>query len=781
MEQLGTTHLLNDTSVISSSRVERTDVLAPLYKSVSQMGSQDIANFLAKPFRLKSGSFATTDSTVLDLFRLPHDLWTSGNNPVAYYKLLGVNLIKADIVITLVVNAVRFQQGRYILAFCPTGGYSIDTPNATAFYRAHACNLMQVSQLPNVQIDLATQTTAQIVIPYSSAFTHYKYNTTDSTRSPSAGFLWIQPMAALVAGSGPSTCPYTLWASIENPVFSGATIAQSGFKITKKPIIKGEQEASGVGPISGPLHRLSTATGILSEIPLLSSVTAPVSWVADVLARSAKAMGLSKPLVLNPPQRVARNALAYIASADGGSNAVPISLASTNEVVVHSGVSATNVDEMSIDFIKSQYAYYSTTSWSGSAVAGDQLMSLGCNPFNYYQATSIYYTFAPVTMLARNFRYWRGGLKFRFKLVKTEFHSGRLVVAFLPWDRKVTGAPTVTLANTDYLVREIVDIRTTSEFEVCVPYVSTDLYQQSSFDNIPGYLYVFVLDALVAPSSVSSSISIITEVAGAPDLEFAVPGGEDWDVFVPPVVQSGFSVFQCEDLGADSSTIVPSTVAIGEKVTSIRQVLKKVAFNKPVSTLPTPAAGESLKIFPFMLHATNQFGSAAGIIYRGAYFTDCFTKWSMCYAMASGSVRLVVNPTGNSSKFLDVFMDVDPATATPSDVSVYNSTDVARDAFYVPVNTDIDGYAHVQVPAYNRLIARPTPSLLTNQTVVGAWAAGNPSANLGANFLQVTVRASDYTASSQDAFKWCRSVGDDFNLSYWCGTVPMLSPTVHIP
>jgi hypothetical protein len=493
-------------------------------------------------------------------------------------------------------------------------------------------------------------------------------------------------------------------------------------------------------------------------------------------------LGLSKPLIVNAPTRMSRNALSYIASADGGSNAQPISLSSTNEVMVYTGVGATKVDEMSIDFIKSQFAYYTSTSWSSGSSSGTRLLQLDCTPFAYYNATANYFTFAPVSMLARSFRYWRGGLIFRFKIVKTEFHSGRLVVAFFPYDRRTDGIPTITLTNTDYLMREIVDIRTTSEFEVCVPYVSPDLYQFGADAYVPGYLNIFILDALVAPSSVSNSITIITEVAGAPDLEFAVPGGDDWDAFIPPVVQSGFSVFKCQEMGSSSDSILPSAVAIGEKLTSIRQVLKKVAYEKPVSVFPTPTAGQNLQIYPFMLSATMQFNTSGSNIYRGAYFSDPFTKWSLCYALASGSMRLVINPVASTTtKHLHVFMGVDPAEITPTDVAVYNSTNIVREDFFVPVNANVDGFAYVQVPAYNRLVARPTPSLLTNSIVPTYWPASNPSASLGGNFLKVTVRGSDFTALSTDAFQWCRAVGDDFNLSYWCGTVPVIPSSTHIP
>jgi hypothetical protein len=774
-QQQGTTNFVNDTSVLSSTRNMLASMLTPLYKSVAQDGSQDIIDFLKKPVRARTGSFLTSDSGIFQTLFLPSDLISTSTNPAIYNKILGVQLMRADIVLTLTVNAVRFQQGRYILAFCPSGGAPINTAPFNAFFRAHACNLMHITQLPHVEIDLATQTTVQLRIPYSSAKTHYQLSTTTSYASAGESFLYAY--SALVAGSGPTSVPYTLWANFDNVELTGATVVQSGYSVTSQ-----EQKAAGVGPVSGTLSKVSKASGILSEIPLLSSLAAPLSWATEILARSAKALGFSKPIVLNLPARVSRSGLAYAANSDGASTAHPLGLVSTNEVNVFSGAGATMIDEMSIDFIKQQFAYYQTVTWNSSNSAGDLLTTLGSSPVLYYSSLPVGYSTTPVQFLAGSFRYWRGGLKFRFKLVKTEFHSGRIVVSFAPYAQQETGGITPTLDQTIYLHREIIDIRTVSEFEICVPYVSSDLYQYTNYQYNPGNLFVHVLDPLIAPSSVSNSIAILIEVAGAPDLEFAVPMGQDYDVFLPATTQSGYSLFKCADMGSDSSSIVPSSVAIGEKVESVRQLLKRVQFSLPTNGIPRASAGTSLQIFPYTLNPTMQFGTNTANIYRGAYHTDMFTKFSMCYALSSGGVRITAQPfapsTTNPVSY--VFMDVLPSLTTPQDTSQYVVNNVPNNPTFIPVNTSVDGFINVQVPSYNRMVARPTCLQLVNTYDATYWNA-QPTLLQGANWLQLTIMAQDNNSSSTDTYQWYRSAADDFNLSMWCGTVPIIGTATHIP
>jgi hypothetical protein len=775
MGQQGTTTFVSDGSVLRSTRNMVTSMLAPLYKSVSQDGSQDIIDFLKKPVRARTGNFLTSDSGIFQTLYLPSDIFANSLNPAIYNKILGVQLMRADIVLTLTVNAVRFQQGRYILAFCPSGGAPVNQPPFQAFFRAHAANLMHITQLPHVEIDLSTQTSVQLVIPYSSGKTHYQLSTT--TVYASAGESFLYAYSALVAGSGPTSVPYNLWVNFDNVELTGATVVQSNFSVTSK-----EQRSGGVGPISGVFTKVAEVSSILSEVPLLSSVASPLSWASEILARSAKALGFSKPIVLNLPSRVTRSGLPYGASSDGASTAHPLGLVSTNEVMVFSGAGATQIDEMSIDFIKQQFAWAQTVTWSSSNSTGDLLTTLGANPILYSAVLPQGVSTTPVQFLASSFRYWRGGLKFRFKIVKTEFHSGRLVVSFAPYAEQEVGGITPTLDQTIYLHREVIDLRLSSEFEICIPYVSSDLYQYTYYGYNPGNLFVHVLDPLIAPSSVSNSVTILIEVAGAPDLEFAVPMGQDYDVFCPATTQSGYSLFKCADMGSDSSSILPSSVAVGEKVQSIRQLLKRLQYSISVNGIPNATAGTSLQIFPFTLNPAMQFNTNTSNIYRGAYHTDMFTKFSMCYALSSGGVRIVAYPLKPTvtNPISHVFMDVLPTLTTPNDTSQYVTNNVPNNPTFTPINTNVDGFINVQIPSYNRMVARPTCVQLVN-VYDGTYWNTQPSLVQGANWLQLTIQAQDYSSTSTDSYQWYRSAADDFNLSMWCGTVPILATTVHIP
>jgi len=201
---------------------------------------------------------------------------------------------------------------------------------------------------------------------------------------------------------------------------------------------------------------------------------------------------------------------------------------------------------------------------------------------------SIGFVFPPVTLLARSFAQWRGSMKFRFKIVKTEFHSGRLVVSYNSYDGRQVSLSS-SLAQTDSLWREIIDIRETSEFEVCVPYVSGSPWRMTANTESVGKLSIHILDALQAPSTVSSSVSVIVEVAGGDDFDVSIPMGDIYVPYVPLSVQaqSGYKVIDCDDLG---SSKMPKTnriheTTVGEKVVSIRGLLKGISRENSYTTL----------------------------------------------------------------------------------------------------------------------------------------------------------------------------------------------------
>lgn len=598
-------------------------------------GVEDIKRFLERPTILTQGNLSTSDSGIMYSIDPFHQLVTTSKAA----KLNGIYGIRADVKISLFVNASRFQTGRYILGFVPSGGLPIANAGFVAFNKMHAGHLVQRTQCPHVEIDVATQTHVEFVIPWQGMFPFF---VNLSTYPVGLGSLFLCPYVALSAASGDSAAGFTIMASFQNIFLTGPTYTQSGFSAA-------EQKAAGIGPIGTNLAKVSQATSILGELPLIGDMAREVSWTASVLARAANVFGWSKPLHLSTSTPVIQRPYRYMASSDGEAVSEVIAGVATNAVDAHPALSGTKVDEMAIDYLKQIYALYSTVTWDATGVADTVLFNIPVSPFVLTNMTNGFAP-TPVGYLSTMFQQWRGSMKYRFKFVKNEFYSGRVAIRYEPnWHGTNV---TTTLTASEYSHRVIVDLREASEFEVVVPYVSSEMY--TSITNNIGTLIMVILDPLVVPSTVPSAMTIIAEVSGGDDLEFARPQVPAYEPWVPAVTQSGFSKSGPEPiqrfyLGSEAApkSLTPACVAPGEKLESLRQ-LAKIANPKIFLTATNSSwsmlSGNMSRIRPFRITAVTQATSNTTPVNRDNTYADWHDYISSCYSLQTGAVRIICSP-----------------------------------------------------------------------------------------------------------------------------------------
>jgi hypothetical protein len=716
-----TTAFVNDANAIESSKNLPIQLDRLVHETSSDLVSMEIKEFLSRPIILQSGTLTVTDtfSTFLDM-NMPGDFLI---NPLYSDKLRGYLGFRATCVIRLVINANRFQQGRYILGYVPTGGAS---DNGGPWVNDHMNTLVQRTTIPHVEFDLCCDSEAVFRIPYSSCLNFYPLVGGVGDNLGHFGNLRLYPYSALVAVTGNITAGYTIYGHFEDLVLLNAAVPQSGrafsSSVRKKNATEVEQDSSDFGPVSSALIKVSNFASIVAKIPLLTAYASSVSWFADIGASAAKVFGWRKPVVLAPSTRITQNYLPYAANNDGPDMSFPLSLSYENQVGMANGFSGTEVDEMDFSFLCTIPTWFGTASWSTSQPSGTVLTTFSVTPYTSLITTANgqnFNNYSPVAFVANHFSNWRGSMVFKLKFVKTEFHSGRLVVAFSP-RTQIADSTTVTLANSSYINRHVIDIRETNEFTFVVPFVSEASYLD--FSSVVGSVTVIVLDPLVAPATVSSSISLLCEKAGGPDIEFAVPRPFVSTYYAGIIPQSG-SVFTTTSEGTNvcsnnNSTIGGSAIrtdnsvnalnCVGEKITSVRSLLKLPVFSVN-TTVVTPT--NFVNIVPFAIQAGSVFTTVNTVPVQTG---DLYSNFASCYAYSRGGVRI---------KFVD---NVAVTATQPCLVSLYTITPVlARNAFIkysttswngtvfnstrnnMPVVYYKSGYSgEVQVPQYLRYHSR---------------------------------------------------------------------------
>lgn len=720
-------------------------------------GAENIITFLERPTLITSGAFSVTDSGNLwtgDVFKT---LVTGTKAP----KLAGVYGIKADLRLVLQVNAVRFQTGRYILAFIPSGGLPVTDVGYLASAKTHATTLTNITQLPHVEIDIATQTHVELVVPWDCV---YPYFVNLSTYPVGIGNFILRPYVALSAASGDTTCGYTLFAAFKNISLIGATVTQASFG-------EKEQRKAGIGPVESALTKIGKASSILGEIPILGPGASTVSWTASILARAAHVFGWSKPADISVAKTVVSRPFRFLNNVDGEAVSEVLGGMSTNRVVSHPRLGGTKADEMSFDYVKSVYAYHTSFSWSASSPAATILLSLNTGPNNFQTALGNGTIMTPVCFMVQNFQYWRGALKFRIKLVKNEFYSGRLVVWFQP-NYHATSIHT-TLDQNEFLERVILDIRECCEAEFIVPYIAPEMYTGSTLST--GTFGVTVLDSLVAPSTVPSTITVLVEVAGGDDFQVSFVRPSPYEVWIPAVTQSAFEVevqsayeiCPTETLGrARGKDIVNSAqVAAGEKFESFRQLTR-------LFTLDSIIAQNPLWFFvntnigyirPFLHQVVTQATSNTTAVTRGVIYSTMLDVIASCYSMETGSMRQVIQPA-DGGKIMLVGLGASGTTNALYKSQAGPLGTAANNIRYLNWSEQGSPGDYI-VPSYQITIGRPVAAnFVTSGSPSLFPATGNPTTVIFQNSA-VSAANGYYVAG--------RAGGDDYNC-YGFVSVPAL-------
>ncbi len=789
VDSSGTTTFIHDATSKVVERGYKSMLSSLLTNDAAYSKEQTIQDYLSKPVRLSSGAFTLSDSgnTIIAQDILSF-IASQSNFAIWRNKFKGYYATRFTMVFRLVVNANRFQQGRYILAFCPTGGVGNIT-NTRDWYKKHCTTTHQVVQLPHAEIDLATESEVTLKIPMAMNQIAMPISViADPGTNPTydLGALFLRPYSALVAPTGSTVADYTIYMSLEDVELLGAsTQSETRFRTSRRKkninISNQEQDQANVGPLEQGFTGVSMVAGALTNIPLLRQFTGPVKWASDFCAGVCSKFGWCKPSHLAPVNKMRRVIFPNLSNTDGHDVSQILALSQENIVEVCEGTSGTDLDEMSFSFLTSIQNYAGTFSFSTSNLAGDALFHQYMCPADSNLIGSIVdngktlKAYGTIPFIANYFQYYRGTLCLRLKFVKTEFHSGRIAVAFFPQVGLNTFSNTYD--DSAYVPRIILDLRENNEVEIEVPYISTLPYR--NINDPYGIIYVFCVDPLVAPSSVSSTINVIVEVVGSKSLEFAVPANNLLGTYTPTATQAGTNPKDSVgklSLGQSSMDEVAAAAScIGEKIVSFRSLIKRPTLWTTYDiTAPSVGNVTQLKQIPVQLD-TNYYESGTWYSFGTQ---DMMSVLGQCYALSRGGVRIKLVDTGANTGLISsvlyapggIYTGFQPGfgTVPANNVSVLSTSlfnSLGQNGLVTASRADLTGGVEVQVPQYNM-----THSRINAQCMV-------PSEHL-TYYNDIRVGAPNYDLlhnfSTAGVGYIMRSGADDFSLGYFV-SIPTLA------
>lgn len=728
----------------------------------------EIRDFLGRPILCASGTYSTTSvvGSQLQTIALPSACLA---NPSYSDKLRGFYGFRAKMVCRVQVNSQRFQQGRLILHYLPQTA----TMNPARLQCALS-NLVLITQQPRVDFDINSDTEVILEIPYVSNSMYYSL----ADGSFDFGTFYLTVYSALATGGGSTSCSYSVWCHFEDVEVKYPAISQSGIKTLRArgkgaasvDITDQELRKEGMGPIASILTKASKSALVLSEIPLISAFTAPTSWALGVMGRAADALGFSKPTSAAPSEKRLLTTFAYMNNTNAVDNSIKMAVRTDNAVAQLPGFAGTDIDEMSIPYLVSIPSWFNTMNWTTSQSQGTLLYNGSITPNTPFgqsvtsSGTTYNYGSYPVMgYIANHFQLWRGSITYTFKVVKTEFHSGRLLIAFYP-GKNISGS-VGTFANAQYVFREILDLRMSNEISITFPWTSLTPYLTTA--DSYGLLQVYVLNPLIAPATISTACDILMEASGAPDFEFAAPKNAPLSpaIFTP---QSGIATSKKIESVMDNSTLKvglePAMYCVGERVQSIRQIIKRFStFFMPLTVTAVP----TLAISP-QINYIATVGATSGLKISNGMRVDTLSYYAPLFRFWRGSTRVkVIDPTTATALFTSLVYNNSVAYSSPCVGTTQSpASSVVSDQPTVTIPS-LSGGGEYEVPYYS----------LTHASHVVMHSGALQSRETVDNQATLFVTQS---APFTTATRVYRAAGDDYSLGFFIGTIPLASTPIYV-
>jgi len=540
----------------------------------------DLGNFFNRPLKIEEFNWGL------------NVVFTDDFNPWALYfnntrvknRIANFNLLRCKLHLKFLVNGTPFHYGRIMVGYNPLDSFD----ETSGFAGLISQDLVQLSQRPHIFINPTTSEGGDMELPF---FWHKNYLSIPNEEWDQMGKIFFRTINNLRHANGgdtPVTISVFAWAtdvslsiptSVEpttlqpqakdqNIASKGSSKPKATMKAKSKPKTSmsssdEHKEANKSGMISGPATAIAKAAGALKMIPMLTPYATAAEFAAEKTAAIAKLFGYSRPAVTKDPEPfkpVGNSPLALTTVPDMVNK---LTVDDQQALTIDTRIAGVgSEDTLAIKGIAGRECYLTSFFWDTGDNPESLLWNARVNPCLWAESGSgdaSAYHFPPCCMVAMPFKYWTGSMKFRFQVVRSAYHKGRIKVVYDP------NFFASNEYNTNYL--EVIDISEKDDFTITVGNgqgktllehldpgldgesegYSTNLYTADNKGN--GVLGMYVVNKLTTPDELNG---------GTISINVYISMGDDFEVFVPEHKFMDFTPFPRLDLQSTDSPIPPS-------------------------------------------------------------------------------------------------------------------------------------------------------------------------------------------------------------------------------
>lgn len=490
----------------------------------ADMSDARLENFFSRPIKIKSYTWPITTA-----FQEKFNPWTDFfTNPRVINRITNFNLLRAKLKVRFVLNGNGFYYGRLMASYLPLHNLDEFTKNRTFVSQ----DLVGASQRPHVYLDPTNSQGGTLTLPF--CWYENALSIPDESWSE-MGEVFLQQLTDLKHANGatdPVTVSVFVWAEDVN--LSIPTANEPGVLSPQM----GTRDEYGTGPISKPANAIAKAAGALEHIPVIGNFAKATQIAAGATANVASIFGYSRPISLADVEPYKPTYMGNMTNVNVPDTSTKLTLDAKQELSIDPRTFGLGSDdEMTIKSIACRESYLTSFLWRISDTPEDLLWNSEVSPALWSEIGSgatkeIHMPACCFAVLP--FKYWRGNMKFRFQIVASQFHKGRLKITYDP------SYPLTNEYNTNYT--RIVDIANERDFTLEVgwgqtrpmieyrePGVSSPPYRDTPIGGSPGLkgngiISLYTVNDLTSPNStINNDITI----------NVFVSAGDNFDVFEP--------------------------------------------------------------------------------------------------------------------------------------------------------------------------------------------------------------------------------------------------------
>lgn len=435
-------------------------------------GQRNLLNmneFLARPLAIGSMNLAVHTDLTYSI-----DIWDAFlDHPTIRSKLRNYAYLRGNLMVRVTVSGCPFHSGKLQMSYQP---FAADNENlnyldgllagasrlAPLIYLSQSRGVKVIDVKENQPVDMMCGyinvqpmirlfNVSPLILPDGSPFND----------AVSLGKLYLNTLNQVKCTSAtPSDISIFIYAWMVDVELGAPT----GTVIEVGTESKDERES---GPVERYATRASEIAAALTSVPVIAPFARASNMVFKGVASLSALFGFSVPTVIDKPVYVKNKPFQNSAQVIGYGTGERITLDPKQELTIDPRVVGTDEDEMSISYLCGVESLLDTFTWAhgttplNSAIWMCPVTPRVCKRFSLGAPDPYLLQPTPLCLAATPFEFWRGSITYRFEIVTSAFHRGKLAFYFEPNISQNVVIDTVLDMNKQYIV--IVDLQETTD------------------------------------------------------------------------------------------------------------------------------------------------------------------------------------------------------------------------------------------------------------------------------------------------------------------------------